>query len=242
MLVGADPVMDSADGERWQMALAQADQVVSVAAFTNGVTSQSQLVLPLDVDHERDGTIMNLEGRVQRVRPSLAPVSGVPLIEWTSRLAGFLQLDVPGNPGRAFERLAATRPAFAGLAWSELGERADLHRTRPAAAAPTGVPAPTAPPAGSEGAALLIAPRPLMTGPAAARTASLAAQRAPFVVLAHADAERLGVRRGDEVAVRHAAGEHVGEVRISRRLLPGCVRINWTGAQHAGRRATVEAR
>ena len=241
-LVGADPVSDSADGERWQMALAQADQVFSVAAFTNGVTSQSAVVLPLDVDHERDGTITNLEGRVQRVRPSLAPVSGVPLIEWTSRLAGFLQIDVEGNAGRAFNRLAAACPAFAGLTWSELGERADLHRTRPAASAPTGVPAPTAPPAGEEGAAVLIAPRQLMSGPAAARTASLAAQRAPYVMLAHADAERLGVRRGDEVAVRLAAGEHVGEARISRRLLPGCVRINWTGARGVGRRATVEAR
>ena len=29
-------------------------------------------------------------------------------------------------------------PAFAGLRWSELGERADLHRTRPAATAPAG--------------------------------------------------------------------------------------------------------
>ena len=40
----------------------------------------------------------------------------------------------------------------------------------------------------------------------------------------------------------HAAGEHVGEARISRRLVPGCVRINWTGARGVGRRATVEAR
>ena len=31
VLVGADPVMDAADGERWQMALARTDQVISVA-------------------------------------------------------------------------------------------------------------------------------------------------------------------------------------------------------------------
>ena len=237
VLVGADPVMDAADGERWQMALAQTDQVISVAAFTNGVTSQSRFVLPLDVDHERDGTVVNLEGRVQRVRPSLAPVSGVPLIEWTSRLAGFLNVAVEANPGRAFDAIG-----FEGLVWAELGERADLPAGRPAASAPTGVPAPSAPAGVEEGAVTLIAPRQLMSGPAAARTPSLAAQRAPIVVLAHSDAERLGVRRGDEVAVRHAAGEHVGEARISRRLVPGCVRINWTGARGVGRRATVEAR
>jgi NADH-quinone oxidoreductase subunit G len=241
VFVGADPVLDSADSERWQMALAQTEFVVVVAPFTNGVTAQAQLVLPLDVDHEREGTIMNLEGRVQRVRPSLAPVSGVPLIAWTSRLAGFLDVQVQGNPGKAFDQLAATRPAFAGLSWKGLGERADLHRERPAAAAPVGVPAPTAPIAAEPGALRLIAPRPLMSGAAVARTESLAHQRAPWVMIAHADAQAGGITRGDEVVVRHAAGEHIGTARISRRLLPGTVRINWSGAAGTGASATVEA-
>ena len=241
VFVGADPVLDSADSERWQMALAQTEFVVVVAPFTNGVTAQAQLVLPLDVDHEREGTIMNLEGRVQRVRPSLAPVSGVPLIAWTSRLAGFLDVQVQGNPGKAFDQLAATRPAFAGLSWKGLGERADLHRERPAAAAPVGVPAPTAPIAAEPGALRLIAPRPLMSGAAVARTESLAHQRAPWVMIAHADAQAGGIARGDEVVVRHAAGEHIGTARISRRLLPGTVRINWSGAAGTGASATVEA-
>ncbi|MGI9116453.1 MAG: molybdopterin-dependent oxidoreductase [Gaiellales bacterium] len=242
VFVGADPVMESADSERWQMALAQTELVFSVAPFTNGVTSQSQIVLPLDVDHEREGTITNLEGRVQRVRPSLEPASGVPLIEWTSRLAGFLDLAVAGNPGRAFDALAASRPAFAGLSWSELGERADLHRERAVAAAPVGVPAPTAPAAGAEGRMLLIAPRPLMIGAAVALTAPLAHQTAPWVMIAHADAQQNGVRRGDQIVVRHAAGEHLGEARISRRQLPGTVRINWSGAAGTGTTATVGAK
>ncbi len=242
VFVGADPVMESADSERWQMALAQTEFVLSVAPFTNGVTSQSQLVLPLDVDHERDGTITNLEGRIQRIRPSLAPASGVPLIEWTSRLAGFLSVTTQGNPGKAFDQLAATRPAFAGLSWKELGEQAQLHTTRPAAAAPVGVPAPTAPATVTEGKLRLIAPRPLMSGAAVSRTASLAHQRAAWVMISHADAEQTGVKRGDELAVRHAAGEHIGEARISRRLLPGTVRINWSGAAGTGTSATVGAK
>ena len=234
--------MESADSERWQMALAQTEFVLSVAPFTNGVTSQSQLVLPLDVDHERDGTITNLEGRIQRIRPSLAPASGVPLIEWTSRLAGFLSVTTQGNPGKAFDQLAATRPAFAGLSWKELGEQAQLHTTRPAAAAPVGVPAPTAPVTATEGKLRLIAPRQLMSGAAVSRTASLAHQRAAWVMISHADAEQTGVKRGDELAVRHAAGEHIGEARISRRLLPGTVRINWSGAAGTGTSATVGAK
>ncbi len=239
--VGCDPVVEGPDGERWQMALAQAPVVIAVAAFTNGVTSQAQIVLPLDTEHERDGSVTNLEGRVQRVRPSLAPVGGVPLVEWTSRLAGFLDVATAPSAAKAFALLAEGNPAFAGLSWGGLGDRAPLHLARPAAS-PAAAVAPTAPPAApAEGAFRLIAPRPLFSGAAVERTPTLAHQRAPWVSLAHADAERLGIARGDEVSVRHAAGEHTGPARISRRQLPGSVRINWRGAP-AGASATVEAR
>jgi anaerobic selenocysteine-containing dehydrogenase len=60
-------------------------------------------------------------------------------------------------------------------------------------------------------------------------------------MIAHADAQAGGITRGDEVVVRHAAGEHIGTARISRRLLPGTVRINWSGAAGTGASATVEA-
>ena len=81
-----------------------------------------------------------------------------------------------------------------------------------------------------------------MSGAAVSRTASLAHQRAAWVMISHADAEQTGVKRGDELAVRHAAGEHIGEARISRRLLPGTVRINWSGAAGTGTSATVGAK
>jgi NADH-quinone oxidoreductase subunit G len=242
VLVGCDPVLDSADGERWQLALAQTPVVVAVAPFSNGVTSQAQVVLPLDVEHERDGSVMNLEGRIQRVRPSLPPIAGVELIAWSSRLAGFLDHEAPPTAARAFAALVAENPAFAGHAWTELGDRAELDRPRPAAEAPDAG-GPAAPPAApAEGAFRLIAPRPLFSGPAVERTASLEHQRAPRVVLAHEDAKRLGIGRGDQVAVRHAAGEHVGEAVISRRLHPGSVRINWRGAAGTGAHAVVGAR
>ncbi len=242
VLVGCDPVVESSVGERWQMALAQTEVVIAVAAFTNGVTSQAQFVFPLDVEHERDGSVINLEGRVQRVRPSLAPVSGVPQLEWSSRLAGFLEITTHHHSAKAFNELAATNAAFAGLSWGELGDRAPLHRQRPSATAPAAVGKPTPPAAAPvDGAFRLIAPRPLFSGAAVERTESLVHQRAPIVVIAHADAERLGIKRGGMVAVRHAAGEHIGAARVSRRLLPGSVRINWRGAAGTGTTAVVGA-
>ena len=114
--------------------------------------------------------------------------------------------------------------------------------SRDAVGAPEGVPAPTAPAAAGEGKLRLIAPRPLMSGAAVSRTPSLAHQRAAWVMVSHADAQQHGISRGDQLAVRHAAGEHIGEARISRRLLPGTVRINWSGAAGTGTSATMGAK
>ena len=241
VLVGCDPTIDSTAGDRWQMALAQTPVVASAAAFTNGVTSQSQIVLPLDVEHERSGTVINLEGRVQRVRPSLEAISNVPMLEWTGRLAGLLETVTPATVARAFTALAADNPAFGGLSWSTLGDRAELHVARPAASVPAAAGSVAPPAAPPEGSFRLIAPRPLFSGVAVERTPSLAHQRAPFVVLAHDDAQRLGIKRGAMVVVSHAAGEHVGAARISRRLLPGCVRINWRASAATGTHAVVGA-
>jgi hypothetical protein len=60
-------------------------------------------------------------------------------------------------------------------------------------------------------------------------------------MLAASDAERLGLERGQNTVVRHAAGTHAGPLRISHRLRPGCVRINWRGAASTGTSADVGA-
>jgi anaerobic selenocysteine-containing dehydrogenase len=86
----------------------------------------------------------------------------------------------------------------------------------------------------------LVASRSLFSGAAVEMTPELAHQREEWVQLAYLDAVRLGVTDGDTVTVRHAAGEHRGRVRTSRRLRAGTVRINWRGAP-AGSGAQVVA-
>jgi anaerobic selenocysteine-containing dehydrogenase len=94
---------------------------------------------------------------------------------------------------------------------------------------PAAEPAPAAP-----GRFTLIAPRPHFSGVAVERTPALVHQRAPWVMLNHEDAARLGVSEHDAVTVRHAGGDHTGPLRTSRRLRAGAVRINWTGPPVAG--------
>ncbi|MDP9259184.1 MAG: hypothetical protein M3Q31_21910, partial [Actinomycetota bacterium] len=83
--------------------------------------------------------------------------------------------------------------------------------------------------------------RPLFAGAAVARTERLAFQRSHEIVLARADALRLGIAEGAPVTVRHAGGTNSGSARLSRTLAPGAVRFAWDGAP-VDADCTVEAR
>jgi anaerobic selenocysteine-containing dehydrogenase len=72
--------------------------------------------------------------------------------------------------------------------------------------------------------------RPLFAGAAVARTERLGFQRSGEIVLARADALRLGIGEGDPVTVTHAGGTTTGTARLSRTLEPGAVRFAWDGA------------
>jgi NADH-quinone oxidoreductase subunit G len=238
-----DPVSDWPEADRWQMALASAEVVVASAPFTNATTTWAHLVLPAAVDHEREGSLTNLEGRTQRMRPAAQPPGGVGSFEWLSAVAGELGIDIGPTAPKAFARMVAARPAFGNITWSSLGERAPL-AAAPAAASPAPSVAPPAEPAmlpPAEGGFALIAPPTIMRGPAVERTPHLAHQRAPWVMLNWADAERLGLGDGDVAVVQLPDGEHRGAVRTSRRLHPGAVRINRRGAPVAGVAQVVPA-
>ena len=59
-------------------------------------------------------------------------------------------------------------------------------------------------------------------------------------MLAHADAERLGLAEGQQVVAIHEGGRTSGPLQISRTQQTGAVRLPWLGAPVTGR-ATVEA-
>lgn len=75
LLVGTDPVADCPDPALARAALSAADFVVAVDAFVTETTVHADVILPAAVWGEVDGTVTNVEGRVQRVRPSV-PAAG----------------------------------------------------------------------------------------------------------------------------------------------------------------------
>jgi hypothetical protein len=86
----------------------------------------------------------------------------------------------------------------------------------------------------------IVAYRPLISGPAVERAERLHFLAAAEIVLAHADAERLGLSEGQQVVAVHAGGRSSGPLQVSRTQQTGAVRVPWLGAPVAGN-VTVEA-
>jgi anaerobic selenocysteine-containing dehydrogenase len=198
----------------------------------NTTVSWAHYVLPQAVDYEREGTTTNLEGRIQRLRPATKPPSGVPDLAAYVAIAKHLGIEIAPAASRAYGQMAADLGI--PLQWGELNGRAPLPaRTAVAGAAPAAPPA-AVPAAPAPGRFALVAQRTLFAGAAVERTPALAHQRAPWVMLHHDDAVRLGLSEHDRVTVRTAGGDHAGPLRTSRRLQPGTVRINWAGVPLTG--------
>ena len=130
---------------------------------------------------ERDGTLMNLEGRLQRVRRAVPPP--VPdELAWIAKLAGRFDVELSPHAAVLFEEVAAR--IFEGVDLATLGERAPL-----AARAPWIAPEPAAtvrhrplrrrPQATSTSSTelRLLRYRPLFSGPQVERVEELQFQR-----------------------------------------------------------------
>jgi len=71
LLIGTDPVADCPNPKVALAALEAAEFVVAVDAFITESSVHADVILPAAVWGEVDGTVTNLEGRVQRIRPSV---------------------------------------------------------------------------------------------------------------------------------------------------------------------------
>jgi anaerobic selenocysteine-containing dehydrogenase len=105
---------------------------------------------------------------------------------------------------------------------------------------PPRAPRPLTAPVAAAGTLQVVAYRPLVSGPAVARAERLRFLQPDEIVLAHADAERLGLEEGQPVVVVHPGGRSSGPLQVSRTQQTGVVRFPWLGAPVTGS-ATIEA-
>jgi NADH-quinone oxidoreductase subunit G len=237
LLGDADPVSRGPHADRWRSALQRAESVVVSTLFPNEATGWAHVILPATATLEKEGSTTNLEGRVQRLRPTLPPPAGVVSeLALLGELGRQLEAPLPTHAPAVHRRLAAAEPerfpGWEATAAPSAPPRArakgssNLVRGKKAKAEPDGL--------------RIVAYRPLISGPAVDRAERLHFLKPGEIVLAHVDAIRLGLAEGQQVVVAHTGGRTPGPLRISRTQAAGVVRVPWTGPPVSGA-ATVEA-
>jgi NADH-quinone oxidoreductase subunit G len=202
----------------------RAERVIVTAMFQGLAVGWADLVLPGTSYLERDGTYVNLEGRLQRLRRAVIPPAPDELA-WISRLAARFGVDVSPHAAAVFAELSAR--IYDGLPFGEVGERASL-RTRSEAPS-TKLPREPAP---EDKGLRLVRYRPLFSGPAVDRIPELQFQRpGPEVELSPEDAKTHGIASGETITVSHNGTSLQLRARITKSLREGIVRIP---AEHAG--------
>ena len=218
---------EAADDPNVRALAEKADAVIAVSMYHGLAVGWADLVLPGTSYLERDGTYVNLEGRLQRLRrAAIPPAPDEPA--WISQLASRFGVEVAPYAASVFTEVS--QKIYGGLSFGEVGERAPL---RGYTEAPTHVDAPPLPAPSADTRGLqLVCYKPLFSGPAVERVEELQFQRpAAEVELARADAESRGIVNGATVTVSHNGTSVQLRARIARDLRDGVVRI---AREHAG--------
>src|ERR671931_295593 len=174
-----------------------AERVIAITMFHGLAVGWADLVLPGTSYLERDGTYVNLEGRIQRLRRAAIPPAPDELA-WIAQLAGRFDVELSPYPSLVFSELSER--AFGGVTFEDLGEEARLPERAPLEAVPKESRDEAAAPKAARGELQLLRYRPLFSGAAVERVGELQFQRPePMVELSERDATRLGVPPGEPV-------------------------------------------
>jgi NADH-quinone oxidoreductase subunit G len=215
---------------------AQAEKVIAFASFRRPVAGWVDLVLPGTSYLERDGTMVNLEGRLQRLRRAVsAPVADE--LSIISRLGARFGVAIPPTAPELFAELSAR--IYDGLEFGRVTERAPLPPRTEARPVPEPEPPPTRPEKEQRGLELLRY-RPLFSGPAVERVPQLQFQRPrPEIELSPEDASNKGIANGDLVTLRSRRASVQLTAGINRALLPGVARTAEEFVRELGARVEI---
>ncbi|MBN8871089.1 MAG: NADH-quinone oxidoreductase subunit NuoG [Solirubrobacterales bacterium] len=243
VLYGVDPLRDFPDTEGWREALENADFVIHFTMASTDTTELSDVVFPLESHAEKDGTVTHTEGRLQRVRPAAARPGDIRggwhvLAELSAALDH--ETGIHAVP-EALKAITESVPFYAGITDAEIGGRGIRWQEREAASSwslnsPAGAeggtvgrtspgvpPVPPSTPADGPDSGLILGTyRDLWANSTTDLSPALSylipAQRLEVSV---ADAERLGLSKGDEVAVKSGDTEVTAFVAVRAALPEG---------------------
>jgi NADH-quinone oxidoreductase subunit G len=214
----------------------QARNVIAFATFRRPAAGWVDLILPASSYLERDGTMVNLEGRLQRLRRAVVPpfVDELSLI---SALGSRFGVDVPDTVPELWSELAEL--IYDSLEFALVAERAALPPRPPR----QDLPDPDAAeqkPAKEEGGLVLVRYQSLFSGPAVERVPQLEFQRPrPEVELSPAEASNKGIAAGDLVRLRSGRASVRLAARINPDLVAGVARAPAEHVRQLGTRVEI---
>jgi formate dehydrogenase major subunit len=245
-VMGEDIAQTDPDTTRVVRAMEACDLVVSQEIFLSRTAERADVVLPAASFLEKDGTFVNFDRHVQRVRPALEPPGDARTdFDILNAVSAALDRDLAcATPAAAMDELAALTPGFAGLSHERLdregpiqwpcrsaddpGERR-LHLER--FATPDGraklAARPYLPPGEAPDADypfVLVTGRRLEhynAGTMTRRTENLALLPDERLEIHPTDAGRLGAADGDRVTVASRRAEVTLPVDLTERVAPG---------------------
>ena len=201
----------------------QAEATIVLSMYGGLAAGWADLILPGTGYLERDGTFVNLEGRLQRLRRTVEPPCPDEL-EWISQLAARFGVDVAPYAAAVFAE--ASQRVYGGLAFGEVGERAPLRGYPEAQEHVVGQALPEPQQKAKRGEIRLVAYKPLFSGAAVERVTELQFQRPqPELELSPDDARRRKIATGDLVTVGSNGSAITLPARVNRRLRAGIARV-----------------
>ncbi len=119
VMVGADPVSDVPDGAMAASALEAAEFIVAVDLFLTESSRHADVVFPALGFAEKEGTVTNLEGRVQKVN-RVVPGAGQSREDWSILDDLAMRMDRPihlASAEQISKEIAHVAPAYEGVSW-----------------------------------------------------------------------------------------------------------------------------
>ncbi len=237
-IAGADPVTDYPNAGRLASALAGAELVVVQDLFPSATSAKADCVFPAASFAEREGTVTNVEHRIQKLAQALPP-AGQSRPDWSileevarglGRTMGFFKWE------DVFREMALTIPSYRGLRLRDLeGDGVIAHpfgeptrsvrRGKPYSFAPVRtMEAPAAPDAETYPFEMIAGRCRYHFGTVSTRSGNLL-QLCPegYVEINSEDAARLGLREGDQVKVSSSVDSFSATARPSDNVAPGMV-------------------
>ncbi|MET8311849.1 formate dehydrogenase subunit alpha [Micromonospora sp. NPDC005173] len=128
-VIGEDIAQTDPDSGNVRKALAACDLVVSHDLFLSRTAQLADVVFPAVSFLEKDGTFVNFDRRVQRVRPALTPPGQAkPDFDILRLLARTMGADLGcPTPADAMAECATLTPTFAGISHARLDRDGPLH-------------------------------------------------------------------------------------------------------------------